>query len=72
MNTPPVALHLRVALTADEAGALLGLSGGSVRRLVETQVLARVPHTTRLLIARAELDRFATSTMPNQQPGAAA
>lgn len=65
-----VPVHLKLALSADEAGVMVGLSPASVRRLVVAGVLARVPHTDRLLIARAELERYVTSTM-TAQAGAA-
>lgn len=53
----------KVAVSAPEAAALLSLSESQVRRLVTAGVIARVPHCGgRLIIARAELDRFATTS----------
>lgn len=51
----------RIALTAAEAGELVGVSEATIRRLVDDGHLARVKHTTRLLIARCELDRWVAS-----------
>jgi len=48
----------RIALSAAEAGELVGVSEATVRRLVEDGHLARVKHTSRLLIARCELNRW--------------
>lgn len=61
-----------IALSAVDAGIALGVSADTIERLVAAGHLARVPHLGHIRIAVAELDRFATSTMPNQQPGAAA
>jgi len=54
-----VPTHLKIAVSAADAGELLGMSGETVRRLVKKGVIARIPHLDRLLIARVELDRFA-------------
>lgn len=59
---PEIPTHLKLALTVPEAAAMIGLGNSSIRRLIEDGVLARVPHTNRVLIARAELERFVTST----------
>lgn len=64
-----VPIEQRLALSIPQAGELVGLSARTVRRLVDSGVLARVPHTERVLIARAELERWVTSTM---QQGSAA
>lgn len=56
-----VPLNERLALSPAEAGSLLGVSESLVRRLINDGVLARVPHTERVLIARTELERFVTS-----------
>lgn len=56
-----VPTHLKIAVSAREAGELLDMSEPAVRRLVAAGVLARIPHTGRLLIARTELERFAAS-----------
>jgi len=54
----------KLALSAAEAGELVGgLSEKTIRNLVRDGKLARVPDTDRLLIARAELERWVTSTM---------
>lgn len=53
-----VALNDRLALTVPQTAALVGLSTASIRRLIADGVLARVAHTDRVLIARAELDRW--------------
>lgn len=58
-----VPTHLKLALSIPEAAEMVSLSEASLRRLVNEGVLARVPHTERVLIARAELDRYVTSTM---------
>jgi len=60
MTTPA---HLKIAVGVVEAADLLDLSEASVRRLIAAGHLARVPHTDRVLIARAELDRFAQQSM---------
>ena len=52
----------KIAVSVPEAAELLSLSAPSVRRLITSGVIARVPHTDRVLIARAELERFATSS----------
>lgn len=66
MNTIPI--HLRLALTVPQSAAMVGISDTSIRRLIAQGVLATVPHTDRVLIARVELERWVTSTM---QRGAA-
>lgn len=53
------ALMSRPCLQADEAAWALGISEDHLRDLVARGVLRRVPHTGRLLIATAELRRFA-------------
>ena len=53
----------KLALSAAEAGELVGVSEKTIRNLVRDGKLARVPDTDRLLIARAELERWVTSTM---------
>lgn len=58
-----VPINLRVALTVPEAAAMVGISDTALRRLITKGVLATVPHTDRVLIARVELDRWVTSTM---------
>jgi hypothetical protein len=47
------------AVDATGAGRLLGCSAEHVRDLIQRGALARVPHTARLLVATAELRRFA-------------
>lgn len=68
--TASIPLQDRLAVSVPEAGELVGLSSPAVRRLVDQGVLARVPHTDRVLIARAELDRWVTSTMPRHDDAA--
>lgn len=58
MATSTVPVHLKAALSVSEVTELVGLSDKAIRRLVATGVLRRVPHTSRLLISRAELDRW--------------
>lgn len=53
------ALMSRPCLQADEAAWALGISEDHLRDLVARGVVRRVPHTGRLLIATAELRRFA-------------
>ena len=53
----------KLALNAAEAAELVGVSEKTIRILVRDGKLARVPDTDRLLIARAELERWVTSTM---------
>lgn len=60
-NRKQVPFSERLAFSAAEAGSLIGASESLVRRLVAEGKLARVPHTERLLIPRAELERFVTS-----------
>lgn len=51
----------KLAFNAIEAGALLGVSEWTIYRLVDSGELAKVPHLgKRVLIARAELERFAS------------
>lgn len=66
MRAQSVPVHLKLALSLPEAGEMIGLSDTAVARLVEQGYLARVPHTHRVLIARAELERFVTSSMRPQ------
>lgn len=46
-----------------EAAELTSCSESTIRSLVDQGVLARVPHTGRVLIARKELDRWVVSSM---------
>jgi len=48
----------KLALSAVEAGELVGLSETSIRRMVRSGFLKSLPGTDRLLIARVELDRW--------------
>lgn len=59
-----VPAHLKLALSAADAGHLVDLSEPAIRRLVADGVIARMPGTTRLLIARIELERWAASSSP--------
>lgn len=58
--TESTPLHLRIALTVPEAAELVGLSAPTIRRLIADKKLARVPDTDRVIIARLELERWAT------------
>lgn len=60
--TESTPLHLRIALTVPEAAELVGLSAPTIRRLIADKKLARVPDTDRVIIARLELERWATGT----------
>lgn len=48
----------RLALTPEEIEALTGISARHVRECVKDGLVRRVPYTSRILIARAELDRW--------------
>lgn len=53
---------MKVAYSVPEAAEMLSLSPSEVRRLVGAGLLGRIPHTgKRVLIARAELERFASA-----------
>lgn len=56
-----VPLHLKIALSVPEAAALISCSDWTVREMIRKGVLARVPHTDKVLIARTELDRLVNS-----------
>lgn len=56
---PEVPVHLKAWLTVPEVMAMTGLGESSIYQLVRDGELRKVPHTERVLIARAELDRFA-------------
>jgi transposase len=58
---PEVPVHLKAGLSVAEAAAMSGESESSIRRLVREGVLARAPYTGRVIIARAELDRWLMS-----------
>lgn len=61
-----VPTHLKIAVGPAEAGELVGgVSASTINRLIERGVLARVPHTDRVLIARSELDRWVASGRPS-------
>lgn len=51
-------IESKLWLSLDEASAMTGLSPSTLWRLVAQGLIARVPHTKRRLIARAELERF--------------
>lgn len=53
----------KLALSVPEAAELVSLSDSAVRRLIAEGTLARVPDTDRVLVARAELERWVNSTM---------
>lgn len=60
---PSVPPHLKLAVDVDAAADLVSVGTSTIRRLVDEGVLARVPHTQRVLIARRELERWVESTM---------
>ena len=64
--TKRVPIHEKLALSVPEVAELVGLSDPTVRRLVKQGHLARVPHTERVLVARKEVERWVTSTMPRR------
>ena len=50
----------KLAFTARESGAILGVSEWMVYRLIDAGDLSKVPHLgKRVLVARVELERFA-------------
>ena len=53
-----IPLTEKLALTPSEVEALTGISERHVRECVKQGVVRRVPHTSRILIARVELDRW--------------
>lgn len=57
-----VPVHLKLAWSIEEAAAMVGLSDRTIRKLVADGVIAKVPNTDRLLIARVELARWVNST----------
>jgi excisionase family DNA binding protein len=60
---PTMPVYRKVALDAAEAAVLTSVSESTIRRLIAEGLLARVPHTHRVLIARRELERWAESSM---------
>lgn len=57
---PPTPIAQRPVVNVDGAAELLSVSPSHVRHLVRSGVLCTVPHSgRRVLIARAEIDRFA-------------
>ena len=52
----------RLAYGVDELAALVGVSPSSIRRLIKTGVLAKVPHIDRVLVARTEVERWLNAT----------
>jgi excisionase family DNA binding protein len=53
---------MKIAYSVPEAAELLSVSQSEVRRLVNAGLLGRVPHCgKRVLIAHAELERFAAA-----------
>ena len=55
-GTLPVSQKL--ALSVSEVALVCGISTSLVRKLVAQGVLPRVPHTDRVLIARASVERW--------------
>lgn len=55
-----IPLAEKLALNPCEIEALCGVSARTVRELVARGDLKRVPFTSRVLVARAELDRWLT------------
>lgn len=70
--TIEIPVHLKAGLSVPEAAAMSGESEASIRRLVRRGVLARAPHTGRVIIHRAELDRWLLSGRPAIEPQGAA
>lgn len=60
MTATPIAE--RLAYGVDELAAAVGVSPTSIRRLIASGILARVPYTDRVLVARTEVDRWLNST----------
>jgi hypothetical protein len=59
-DLPEVPLHLRIAVTVAEAGALLGKGDDFVRQQIAAGRLATIPHATGCtMIAVAALHRWA-------------
>lgn len=52
----------RLAYGVDELATLVGVSTSSIRRLIKSGVLAKVPYTDRVLISRTEVDRWLNAT----------
>lgn len=60
-------MDVRVALTPVQAGEALGVSDWTIRRLIKAGLLKRIPHLgDRVLIARAEIERFANQGVDTQ------
>lgn len=61
LTSERVPVERKLALSVPEVADLIGLSESSVRRLVDSGVLAKLPDTHRTQILRADLDRWLTS-----------
>lgn len=62
---------MKLAYSVEEAANLLSVSPEHIRRLIRGGLLGKVPHCgTRMLIAHAELERFAAAGVLHE--GAAA
>ena len=55
---PEVPLTEKLALNPEEVEALTGISSRHVRDCIREGLVARVRHTSRVLVARSELDRW--------------
>lgn len=59
--TARIPAHLKLALSVHEAAEMVSVSDSTIRRLIDDGHLAKVPFTDRVLIARAELERWVQS-----------
>lgn len=64
MSGVEVPVWFKTGLSVAEAAAMSSQSEANIRRLVARGVLARAPHTDRVIIARAELDRWLLAGRP--------
>lgn len=53
-----MAIGDKLALSVSEAAKLVSLSESSIRRLIADGILARVPHTERVLVPRTSLEAY--------------
>lgn len=54
--------------TPAQAGVVLGLSDGTVRKLVHDGFLAQLPGVSNVLIPHLAIERFLESTVASQRP----
>lgn len=63
---------MKVAYSVPEAAELLSVSPSEMRRLVRDGLIGRIPYTgKRVLVAHAELERFARAGVLPETPSAA-